>query len=243
MKDRIFIKGFDKNLKCRGYQFKIGKDYKINLPKGYKLTTNDLCSDKVFHFCDGLSKVHGYYSCREEEQNRFCVIEVLGQFCESDDKCGSNHIRIVREIVGEELQIAKGLTNGNTGLFNSGDLNSGDLNSGIFNKTNGSNGVFCNKEPKICIFNIQTDWTLKEFINSKYYDAIMSSDFPLTEWQHNPDAAENGVDGKLIVNTYKDACHRWWNGMTQYNKDIIKSMPNFNIDIFCDITGIKKKDV
>lgn len=172
----------------------------------------------------------------------------MGQFCEKEDKCGSDHIRIVREIVGEELQIAKGLTNGNLGLFNSGDRNSGYRNSGyrnsgIFNKTNGSNGVFCNKEPKICIFNIQTDWTLKEFYNSKYYNAILSSDFPLTEWECNSDSPENGVDGKLIVNTYEEACRRWWKGMNQYNKDIIKSIPNFDIDVFCDITGIDKKEV
>ena len=283
MSDRIFIKGFDKDLKCRGYQFVIGKEFKIDLPDGYELTENDLCSDKVFHFCDGLSKVHGYYSCEEEKNNRFCIIEVLGQFCEKEDKYGSNHIKIVREITGEELKIAKGLTSGNTGLFNSGDLNSGyrnsgdfnsgdrnsgylnsgdlnsgyrnsgdrnsgdrnsgDFNSGIFNKTNNSNGVFCNQEPKICIFNIQTDWTLTEFRNSKYFDAILSSDFPLTEWKYNPDAKENGVDGKLIVNTYEKACRRWWNGMSAENKAIIKEIPNFDIDVFCDITGIDKSEV
>ena len=291
-KDRIFIKGFDKNLRCRGYQFEIGKDYKIDLPEGYELTADDLCSSKVFHFCDSLSKVHSFYSCNNED-NRYCIIEVLGQLCEDNEKCGSNHIRIVREITGEELNIAKGLTGGNTGFFNSGyrnsgyrnsgdlnsgylnsgdqnsgdlnsgyrnsgdlnsgyrnsgyrnsgDLNSGDLNSGVFNKTNNSNGVFCNKEPKICIFNVQTDWTLKEFYNSKYYYAICSSDFPLTEWKAKENAPENGVDGELIVNSYEDACRRWWDGMSAENKAIIKDIPNFDIDVFCDITGIDRSKV
>ena len=307
MKNRVFIKGFDKYLKCRGYQFEIGKEYKIDLPDDYILTDKDLCTNNVFHFCDGLLKVHQFYDC-SDETNRYCIIEVLGQFCETEDKCGSNHIKIIREITGKELKIAKGLTNGNSGLFNSGDrnsgyrnsgdrnsgyrnsgdrnsgyrnsgdlnsgdlnsgyrnsgdrnsgyrnsgdLNSGDLNSGyrnsgyrnsgVFNKTNNSNGVFCNVEPKICIFNIQTDWTLKEFYQSKYWDAICSSDFPLTEWVNDDNPKENGVDGKLIVNTYEEACRRWWEGMTESNKKIIKEIPNFNIDVFCDITGIDKSKV
>ena len=242
MSERVFIKGFDKDLKCRNYQFEVGKEYKIDLPNGYKLSVSDLCSDKVFHFCDSLSKVHQFYSC-SDERNRFCIIEVLGELVEEEEKCGSNHIRIVREISGEELKIAKGLTGGNSGLFNSGDLNSGNRNSGVFNKTNGSNGVFCNKEPTICIFYIKTDWTLTEFYESKYWDAICSSTFPLTEWKEKEVTPENGVDGELVVNTYEDACRRWWEGMADKNKAVIKSMPNFDIDVFCDITGIDKENV
>ena len=291
MNERIFIKGFDKDLKCRDFQFEIGKEYKIDLPENYELTSKDLCSDKVFHFCDSLQKVHHFYDCRTD--NRYCIIEVLGQLCEDNEKCGSNYIKVVREIKDEELNIAKGLTNGNSGLFNSGNCNSGNCNSGnrnsgycnsgdcnsgnrnsgycnsgnrnsgycnsgycnsgnrnsgycnsgIFNKTNNSNGVFCNKEPKICIFNIQTDWTLTEFKNSKYYDAICSSDFPLIEWVQSENTPENGVDGKLKVNTYEETCRRWWDGMTPEHQEIIKDIPNFDIDVFCDITGIDKDKV
>ena len=279
MKDRMFIKGFDKDLKCRGYQFEVGKEYKIDLPEGYTLTKNDLCSDKVFHFCDSLQKVHKHYNCADEG-NRFCKIEVLGQFCETEDKCGSNHIKIIREITGAELQIAKGLTNGNSGLFNSGygnsgnrnsgddnsgnrnsgnrnsgddnsgygnsgygnsgDGNSGNRNSGIFNKTNCSNGVFCNQEPTICIFNVQTNVTLSEFYKSKYWSAITSSYFPLTEWIEEPNSP---TGGKLITRTYQEACRMWWDGMSDKNKAIIKNMPNFDIDVFCDITGIDRSEV
>ena len=277
MKNRVFIKGFGENLRCRGYQFEVGKKYKIDLPKGYKLTEADLCTGNVFHFCDGLSKIHQFYSC-SNENNRYCIVKVLGQFCESADKCGSDHIKVVREISGDELLLAKGLVNGNSGLFNSdyynsgnhnsgnynsgdynsgycnsgnynsgnhnsGNYNSGYYNSGIFNKTNDSNGVFCNTVPKMCIFNIQTDWTLLEFYNSKYYAAIRSSDFSLTQWIADKESKESGVDSKLVGNTYKEACCRWWDGMTEDNKKIIKEIPNFDIDVFCDITGIDKSKV
>ena len=124
------IKGFDEDLKCRGYQFEIGKTYEIKLPDGYELTKEDLCSDKVFHYCDSLRNVHGYYSVNPDDHNRFCEIEVLGDEVTGGNKCGSNKIKIIREIVGEELDILRGLIKGNTGLFNSGYCNSGNFNIG-----------------------------------------------------------------------------------------------------------------
>ena len=75
--------------------------------------------------------MHGFYSCNDKA-NRFCEIEVLGEEITDCEKCGSNHIRIVREIVGDELNQLKGLINGNTGLFNTGDCNTGDCNAGDY---------------------------------------------------------------------------------------------------------------
>ena len=155
------IKGFDKNLCCRGMQFEIGKIYDT----GAKDDEIRLCSDTVFHYCDSIQKVHNYYSCIPKEGNRFCEIEVLGAEVSDEEKCGSNKIRIVREIVGDELKTLLGMINGNTGLFNTGDSNSGncnsgncnsgnwnsgysnsgDWNSGDFNSCEGSNGVFYNE--------------------------------------------------------------------------------------------------
>ena len=134
------IKGFDEDLKCRGYQFEIGKTYEIKLPDGYELTKEDLCSDKVFHYCNSLRKVHGYYSVEPEENNRFCEVEVLGREVTDGDKCGSNKIKVIREIVGEELDVLRGLINGNTGFFNSGNYNSGNYNSGYYNSGNCNSG-------------------------------------------------------------------------------------------------------
>lgn len=295
------IKGFDKNLCCRDMQFEIGKEYKIELD-GRKM---ELCSDTVFHYCDSLQRVHEYYRA-DNASNRFCEIEVLGEEVTDGQKCGSNHIRIIREIVGEELKQLKGLINGNTGVFNSGDWNSGDWNSGnrnsgdrnsgnrnsgdwnsgdwnsgnwnsgdrnsgsrnsgdwnsggrnsgnwnsgdwnsgVFNSCSFSNGVFCNKEDtNIRIFNTPSSMSSEEFYRSEYWDAMYSVAFPLTEWvdyteeEKQADEKKALTGGYLKKNTYKEACAKWWDAMTEENKEIIKSMPNFNKEIFKDITGIE----
>ena len=122
------IKGFDKNLQCRGFQFEVGHEYKI----AHDGRNIKLCSDTVFHYCDSLQKVNGYYPV-SDEKNRFCEIQVLGEEVIDGDKCGSDHIKILREITGDELDLLKCHTNGNSGLFNTGNSNIGDYNTGNWN--------------------------------------------------------------------------------------------------------------
>lgn len=216
------IKGFDKNLCCRGMQFEVGKTYDT----GAKDNEIKLCSNTVFHYCNSIEQVHSYYSCDPDKHNRFCEIEVLGAEIADGQKCGSNKIKIVREIVGDELKALIGQINGNTGLFNSGDRNSGDWNS-----CNGSNGVFCNQEDKdIRIFNKSSGMSLQEFRRSKYYEALTSEDIEPTYWDKE--------NKKLKCRNYKDACAIWWSKLTEESKKIIQEIPNFDPEVFFDITGI-----
>lgn len=236
------IKGFDKNLCCRGMQFEIGKTYET----GAKDNEISLCSNTVFHYCDSIQNVHQHYSCNPNKGNRFCEIEVLGAEVSDEEKCGSNKIRIVREIVGDELKTLLGMINGNAGLFNtgycnsgncnsgncnSGDRNSGNCNSGYFNSCEGSNGVFCDEPDKnIRIFNQPSGMSLEDFRRSRYYDALVSEPLELT-WCD--EASE-----MLKTRSYKEACAIWWEKLTEENKKIIQQIPNFDADVFFDITGI-----
>ena len=133
----------------------------------------------------------------------------------------------------------------NTGDYNTGNRNTGDYNTGVFISCDFSNGVFCTIEPKIPIFNMQSNITLEEFYKSKWWYAIKSSTFPLAEWvyyteeEKQLDEDKRNIGGYLKANTYKEACQKWWDGLTDENKEIIKSLPNFDNEIFEEITGIK----
>ena len=71
--------------------------------------------------------------------------------------------------------------------------------------------------------------TVSEFRNSKYYDAMISSSFILTEY----------LDDKLVTYRYKEACQKWWDNMGKDNQKIILSIPGFDKKVFENITGIK----
>lgn len=87
--------------------------------------------------------------------------------------------------------------------------------------------------------------SLTEFYTSDYWDAMCSAIFPLAEWvnyseeEKQEDEEKALIGGYLKTNAYKEACEKWWNAMTEENRDIIKSMPNFDKEVFKDITGIE----
>ena len=122
----------------------------------------------------------------------------------------------------------------NSGYWNSGYGNSGDRNSGIFN-TN---------EPKMRAFNKETDMTYTEFRNKFGYKDI---DFPLNVWVYASDMTDQEkkdhkgweiTNGYLKTLSYKEAWQEGWKNATQEQKDWYKSFPNFDAEIFKEITGI-----
>ena len=85
----IGFKGFDKDLKCRGFQYEVGKTYDL---KG-KVE----CCEKGFHFCENPLEVFYYYT---PNNSRFCQVEGGGSVDTSkiDSKVATSHIHISEEI-------------------------------------------------------------------------------------------------------------------------------------------------
>ena len=295
----MFIKGFDKDLKCRGMQFEVGKEYGIQNRK--KLM---LCSDSVFHYCETLQQVHAHYLAFPLENNRFCEIIPLSKEVFDGSKRGAKKIKIIREILGEELAILRGLINGNTGIFNSGnensgnensgnensgnwnsgnensgnrnsgnwnsgnwnsgnwnsgddnsgnrnsgDWNSGNENSGNWNSGNRNSGCFNSLTPDLFIFNKPCKigvWEEAEKPAFLYFNLnvwVAFYQMTDTEKRKNPRAEVCGGYVKRL--DYKEAFQKSYGDLSDEERlkqtALLKALPNFDADIFFEISGIRIK--
>ena len=96
----------------------------------------------------------------------------------------------------------------------------------------------------IRIFNKPSGMSLNDFYRSRYWEAMCSVSFDLTEWVYYT-AEEKAADpekerksGYLKVYTYEEAWANWWAKLSEKDKQTIKEIPNFDPEIFKDITGI-----
>ena len=137
--------------------------------------------------------------------------------------------------------------NRNSGNRNSGNRNSGDCNSGDWNKCSFSNGCFNTVEPKIYLFNKPSDWTYRDWLNSdaRYLlnqipgdvlEYVWFEDMTDEEKTAHPEAKTTGGYLKQLDNS--ECGSIWWRGLNDYEKSIIKAIPNFDKEIFKEITGV-----
>ena len=105
--------------------------------------------------------------------------------------------------------------NCNSGNHNSGDYNIGNWNSGDWNKINYSNGCFNTIEPKIKFFNKESNLTYEDWLLSDAKKIL--KEIPTEDYKYAQD---------------------WWNRLEDTYKQIILDIPNFDREIFKEITGI-----
>ena len=82
----IAYKGFDKDFKCRGFQYEVGKTYE---------TDKAVPCECGFHACANPFDVLGYYS---DINGKYCIVEQSGEIVEDNDKTASTKIHIKADI-------------------------------------------------------------------------------------------------------------------------------------------------
>lgn len=136
----------------------------------------------------------------------------------------------------------------NSGNYNSGYRNSGKRNSGDWNAGDYNSGIFNTEEnPKIKMFDKESDWTIKDWKRSEAYRIMMTCPYTFSyfvpksamtevEKENYPEYETIGGYIKTVVATKEDK-EKWWNDLTENDKEVIRALPNFDFDKFRQCVG------
>ena len=136
----------------------------------------------------------------------------------------------------------------NTGDWNTGNRNTGDFNTGDWNTSSFNTGCFMTEEPTIMMFNKPTNWTYRKWLESDARYLLNRIDKNVVNWicesnMSNEEKAANPTyectGGYLKVLNQSECGQRWWDGLSELNRNVIRKMPNFDAEIFEECTGIK----
>ena len=137
--------------------------------------------------------------------------------------------------------------NCNSGDRNSGNCNSGNCNSGDWNKTCFSNGCFNTESPKIYLFNKPSNWNYSDWLNSDARYILMNCPSNVLSWIWEDDMTDEEKEqhpeylatGGFLKHIEEETGRQmWWDGLSDVQKDSVMQLPNFDKDIFKEITGI-----
>ena len=200
-------KGFDKDLKCRDFQYEIGKEYEEEKA--------EIC-DTGFHACENPLDVFGYYA---PANSRYCEVELDANDQKSDDsKRVGKKISIKAEIgiagiVKAGLEYIKDQVNwdddkkSNTGnrsaATNTGDwsaaTNTGNRSAAtVEGKESVAMAIGCNSKAKgsIGCFIVLAEW--KEFEDGTYHIVDVKS-AKVDGVKIKPDTFYKLVNGEFIA--------------------------------------------
>jgi len=135
----------------------------------------------------------------------------------------------------------------NTGNWNTGNWNTGDWNTGDWNTTSFSSGCFCTEESKILMFNRQSNWTMKDWLRSEARSLLCQIPHNVVEWIWSDDMTDEEKEahpehtttgGYLKILEEAENAQNWWSGLSESDRNVIRSIPNFDPAIFKQCTGI-----
>ena len=136
----------------------------------------------------------------------------------------------------------------NTGNRNTGDWNTGNRNTGDWNKSSFNTGCFNTEEQKIMLFNKPSDMTYNDWLRSDARYLLNQIPKDVVEWVYEEDMTDEEkvanptyetTGGYLKVLDESECGQLWWGSLSDFQKNYIRSIPNFDAEIFEQCTGIK----
>lgn len=259
------IKGykvFNPDWTCRGFRYEVGKTYKHEgdikmCGKGFHFCQK---ASDCFNYYDfdsrnkvaeieaiGLVETYGNKSVtdeivivREIEWAELLTIVNEGKNCTGFCNTGDYN-------TGTRNTGNYNTGNYNTGGCNTGNRNTGNWNTGDWNIANFSTGFFNSQQQPLFIFNKPTNLSRDDIyaceglciLNRKYENNwwISSENMSDEEKKEHPEHKTTG--GYLKSVDFKTACKMMWGTLTEEEKEEVKKIPNFDADVFEEITGIR----
>ena len=124
--------------------------------------------------------------------------------------------------------------NQNSGIRNSGDWNSGNWNSGSLNSNTPDTIRIFNREIK------RSEWEKANIPDFFYFNlTTFVFEYAMTQEEKEQNKRWENVGGYLKTLDYKEAWQESYRKASQEDKDKVKKLPNFDADVFFEITGIR----
>ena len=264
----LMMKGykvFNPDWTCRGFQYNVGQVYEMDekpicCKRGFHFCekASDCFNYYSFNPDNKVAEVEALGDINTNNDDRKCstnkihiireitwqeVLDLvnLGEGCTGLCNSGNRNS-------GNWNSGNRNSGNWNSGNWNSGNRNSGNCNSGDWNKSSFNNGCFNTIEPTIMMFNKPSDITYRDWLNSDAKRLLNQIPKNVVEWIYSDDMTDEEkavhpehktTGGYLKVLDESECSQIWWDDLDNNQKEIIKSMPNFNESIFEEITGIK----
>lgn len=216
---------FDHDWSCRGFQYELGRVYKLNATEILEVCRTG------FHFCSELKDCFNYRSFFGDVQ--IAEIEAIGNILVMDDlghkKYVTDEIRIIRDTHWSDVLKSINTGYGNLGIGNTGDFNTGSGNAGDYNMGDYNTGLFCTKVGTLKFFDVDSDITMADWIDTQACRILLKL------YQYYDNTTQNRGDGAVV---HKDMWKKWWLALNQNEKQEIMGIPNFDKKKFEEITGI-----